>query len=209
MRPYFTFKEPFSLAFSGGKDSLAVLHWVCSKSEYRRHLDLVFHVNHGLPGDDEIAERAYETARHFDVPYKTFSVSSLPPAGVSVEAWCREKRYEVFSQFAKVLTCHHLGDAVEQYFMNWLKGCPEHLPISPRYDNIIRPFITTRPKAIQTYLERNNLQSLVVEDWLNEDLGKVRSWTRQKVLPLIEERFGMEKVVLKKFYIYHSPVNKK
>ena len=132
------------------------------------------------------------------------------PVG-SLEAYCREKRYRFFDSMsfnkpANILLSHHLGDATEQYLMNCMKGCPEHKPIHEvvKRDSgttILRPFITSWSSTTHNYCMENDLEEFIVPDPLNQDMSKTRNWVRNMVLPTIQERFGLEKVVLKKFYL--------
>jgi tRNA(Ile)-lysidine synthase len=124
----------------------------------------------------------------------------------NIEDVLRKQRLKFFSSLNKdIILCHHLNDAVESYLMNTLKGCPEYIPIpiiTKFHDNnfnIIRPFLKTKKKDIESYVINNNLYDFVVEDPTNNDNKYRRNLIRNSILPSLD-KFGLEKVVLKKFY---------
>lgn len=101
------------------------------------------------------------------------------------------------------MLAHHLNDAVESYFMNFLKGCPEHTPI-PKETSIgdsklIRPFLRTKKNSFVELACKHDLFRYVVEDETNAHNEYRRNWTRNEVLPKLKP-FGLEKIVRKKFY---------
>lgn len=197
-------KQDFYVAVSGGVDSIACLHLLS-----RIYKDKVYacHFNHNFQSTNakmqEIVERFCDqhniklivAKRQSDVKIKN-----------NIEDHLRKQRIEFFSSLNKdVILCHHLNDAVESYLMNTLKGCPEYLPIpiTTKFHNnnykIIRPFLKTKKKEIESYINNNNLYNFVVEDPTNKDNKYRRNFIRNSILPSLD-KFGLEKVVLKKFY---------
>jgi tRNA(Ile)-lysidine synthetase-like protein len=193
-------RSGYWIAFSGGKDSIAMAH----RLRVFGHCKGLLHFNHGLECDDQIEREAVVAAQRIGMPIVVGRGEVNTENQQSLEAACREARYEwIESQSpGNVVVCHHLGDAAEQYFLNLFKGCPEYVPIkemSQRRGNtvIIRPFIRTPSKDVENYLRSNGLHSLVADDPLNKDLRKLRNRARSVLKDWPQ---NLEKTVLKKFY---------
>lgn len=192
-----------NIAFSGGADSLAAAHI------FRRFHPTLYHFNHSfLPEDDEIESLAQSAAHKIGLPFVTVKGTNAYKSG-SVEAWCRDQRYNWFRTLGGTLiTGHNLSEATESYMMNCLRGCPEHLPIPVKnqFDKtlVIRPLILATKKEILDYLSKHSLQDKIVEDPLNLDLTKRRNWIRLSLLPQIKEKTNLEKVVKKRYLTYLS-----
>ena len=192
------------IAFSGGKDSVAMAHRLKKYTRIKNNIKGLLHFNHGFDMSDTIEREARLTADHLKLDWypgkvlKPFNFNSKR----SVEDWCREKRYLFFDQFpGRIVVCHHLGDAAESYMMNCLKGQPEYKPIpsvTERANNvIIRPFIGCKSKEVVKYLDENDLQLHYKHDPMNDD----PTILRVKIRRMLRDFPGTEKVVLKKFYL--------
>lgn len=197
--------QKFIFALSGGSDSIAVVHFLNKKG-----FDFIaVHVNNKfIPQDDEIANRVEWFCGDKDIPYVILTTKEKYNKG-SKEDFCRNVRYNALRSFAKkhgydyICTAHHLDDCIESYFLNFLKGCPEYIPIQYfcKYPEvtIFRPFLLNKKVDFLEYLEYHNLEALVMEDELNNDLNLMRNWTRNVVLPMIDKKYkGLSKVVFKK-----------
>ena len=197
-------KQEFCVAVSGVVDSIACLHLL---SRIYKDKVSACHFNHNFQPINakmqKIVERFCDqqnikltiAKRQSDVKIKS-----------NIEDHLRKQRLEFFSSLNKdIILCHHLNDAVESYLMNTLKGCPEYLPIpiTTKFHNnnhkMIRPFLKTKKKEIESYIDNNNLRDFVVEDPTNKDNKYRRNFIRNSILPSLD-KFGLEKVVLKKFY---------
>lgn len=189
----FQLSKDVNIGFSCGKDSIALAHYFKNK---RYNVKLI-HVYNGLPGDDLIKEKARRFALDFN--YSIDVVPSIPYEG-NLENECRNARIRAFSfyKYAKILVAHHLGDCVENYLRNCFSGHPEHQPMTfmtPfRYHAIMRPFLMVRPAEIEEYIDKNNLRSYIAEDQLTPKSR--RHWMRTKLLPVINENYQLESVVL-------------
>lgn len=191
-------KPPLGICFSGGADSLAAAHL------FRRFKPTLYHFNHSLiPEDDDIETKAKSAANKLNLPFVSKKGTVKYKSG-SVEAWCREQRYNWFRTLGGTLiTGHNLSEAVEGYMINCLRGCPEHLPIPTvnQFDNtlVIRPLILTPKVEILDYLHKHNLSNEIVDDPLNLDLTKRRNWIRASLIPEIKKVTNLEKVVKKRY----------
>ena len=188
-------------ACSGGIDSIAFLHFL----SHGNHKPCVVHFNHHLlPEDDLFEKKVQKFCEKFNLKFYIQHCEEKYNTG-SVEGWCRKVRYEfLYSLSGNVATGHHLGDAVENYLFNCIRGCPEYLPMPVRTKNIIRPFILTDKASIVSHVEKNNLSEYVEEDPLNNDISKTRNWIRGVIVPEIKKRYNLDTVVRK---IYRKKID--
>ena len=195
----------FGVALSGGIDSIAVAHFLRKGNK-----DFIaIHVNAKyIEQDDEAARKVRMFCKDYDIPLVLREVEGSYGGG-SVEAWCREKRYDILrgvcrqEDLEQLVVCHHLDDCVESYLMNCFNGVPEYVPIPFRTSwgdvEVVRPFLLTGKEDFRGYVERQGLMGYVTEDELNGDLGLQRNWIRQCLRPMVETRYvGLSKVVKKK-----------
>jgi tRNA(Ile)-lysidine synthase len=182
-------------ACSGGIDSIAFLYFL-SKGNHKP--SCVVHFNHHLLPEDDLFEKK---VRNFCEELKLkFYVHHCDEKYIdgSVEEWCRKVRYKfLYSLSGNVATGHHLGDAVENYIFNCIRGYPEYLPMPIKTKNIIRPFILTDKESIVSYVEKNKLSSYIEDDPLNNDFTKTRNWIRGVIIPEIKKRYNLNTVVRK------------
>jgi tRNA(Ile)-lysidine synthase len=197
--------QKFILALSGGNDSIAVAHFLKQKE-----FDFIaVHVNNKfIPQDDDTAKKVKSFCEKQSILY-TILISKEKYNKGSKEDFCRKVRYDLLRSFAKkhnydfICTAHHLDDCVESYFLNFLKGTPEYIPIQfyCKYPEVtvFRPFLLNKKIDFIQYLESNNLSQYATEDELNSDLTLMRNWSRNVILPMIEKKYkGLHKVVFKK-----------
>jgi tRNA(Ile)-lysidine synthase len=124
----------------------------------------------------------------------------------NVEHNLRNDRLDFFRSLNHdIVLCHHLNDAVESYIMNMLRGCPEYIPIPTitQLDDssysIRHPFLLSPKENMMSYANSQKLNGYVIEDETNQDSKYRRNWIRNEVAPMFE-KFGLEKIVKKKFY---------
>ena len=198
-------KSKFIFALSGGSDSIVACHFLHKKG-FDFH---AVHVNNKfIPQDDEISEKVENFCDDRLIPYTILKASEKYVKG-SKEDFCRNVRYSLLRNYAEkqgfdfICTAHHLDDCVESYFLNFLKGTPEYVPIQfyCKYPevSIFRPFLLNKKLDFVEYLEYHDLTKFVMEDDMNNDLKLMRNWTRKVVLPMIDAKYaGLQKVVFKK-----------
>lgn len=194
------------VAVSGGVDSIVGLHLLHRLLGPRIK---ACHFNHNLRPRNNVMEKAVEWFCEDNNIY-LITGKRIGQMGESfTEAELREFRHKFFAAISdNIVNCHHLDDAVENYMMNCLKGCPENIPIKPvsEFDQftIYRPFLKSRKEKFRRYAENNFLDEYVVEDETNEDSDHCRrNWIRNEILPQFKD-MGLPKVVLKKFYLSES-----
>lgn len=207
-------KEEFYVAVSGGNDSIAASHVLLLKKKKFS----IIHINHKfIPEDDAIADSVKSYAKNLGVECKILE-SPYPPDfenHLGSEGWCRKIRMDLFSSLDKnIIMCHHLDDAIESYLMNAFRGNPHYCPIpfETRLNDkckIIRPFLFTRRQDFEDYVELNpTLKQHIFYDPMNNDLTRMRNWTRHLIIPTIGKQYqGLPKVVRKKLLAFKKESN--
>lgn len=168
------------VAVSGGRDSMAGLHWLMRKPE---RVKGVIHINHDT-GD--FADRAEVFVGNYcaekNIPFHAYDYKK---SGKDTEETWREFRYSVFHSFdLPVITAHHMDDCLEEYIICVLKrGYIGSIPYSNK--NVVRPFRLWRREDINDYVERNNIP--YVEDPTNINTKYLRNKVRHQLVPLALE----------------------
>lgn len=193
--------DTFSIAISGGVDSIACAHLLKTLGYNFKAI----HYNHNQREQNELM---VDVCKKFcdDFEIELTIGECKVKYTKNIEDNLRKERLKFFEEIGgNIIICHHLGDCVEQYMMNFLKGCPEYKPIQQisEFDKftILRPFIKNSKSNLEDWVDRRGLSDYVVVDETNSDSKYERNWIRNEILPKIEERRGLEKVVLKKFYM--------
>jgi tRNA(Ile)-lysidine synthase len=122
---------PLVVAYSGGRDSTALLGLACALRDERVRgfgRPHAVHVHHGLhPDADAWAEHCERQCAALNVALSVHRVR-VERRGIGVEAAAREARYRVLAETARelgaaaVLTAHHLDDRLETFLLQWIRG---------------------------------------------------------------------------------------
>jgi tRNA(Ile)-lysidine synthase len=182
-----------AVAVSGGSDSMAVLDFL---GRSNRDL-LVLHFNHGTAFAPEAEAFVKNYCENRGIPLEVGTVARERASDESKEEYWRNERYAFFSNFLdrKIITCHHLDDAVETWLFTSIHGNPMLIPYSR--DNFIRPFLTTRKVALSGWCNRKEVPFL--EDPSNTDVAYMRNLIRHKLMEnVLTINPGIHKVVKKK-----------
>lgn len=183
-----------TIAFSGGVDSLAIAHFL---KNGRKAITLA-HFNHGCPVSDAIELGCRELADKLELPIIVKKIDDPDcPVGQSIEDFWRRNRYRWLRNIdGKVITAHHLNDAVETWLWSAIHGSPKLIPVES--GNIYRPFLLTPKREFQAYCDASNL--IPVADSCNEDLSLTRNYMRANLIPVVDKiNPGIEKVIRKKY----------
>jgi tRNA(Ile)-lysidine synthase len=201
-----------AVAFSGGRDSLALLHATCRSAAALGLQVVALHVHHGLQpeADDWVlwAQRLCARWRRCGWPLRLrwVRLSGAPAPGDSLEAWARNGRYEALARLAKeegadlVLLAQHRRDQAETVMLQLLRGAgPAGLSAMPllaqgRGLGWARPWLNQPRQAVEAYLQRHRLRPL--EDPSNSDVRLARNRLRLQVWPVLLAAFGDAEVVL-------------
>ena len=173
----------YIVAVSGGVDSMVLLD-LLSKAD---SLELIVaHFNHGIRTDAQKDEQLVEkVVLKLDLPLEIGRAKLGPSAS---EEQARKARYDFLRKVQKnystnkIITAHHLDDAIETAIINILRGTGRRgLSAIHANPNILRPLLNISKNEIKQYAQEHNIEWH--EDTTNTDIAYLRNYVRLKVLP--------------------------
>lgn len=191
--------DKIGVAVSGGRDSMALLHYLLSRVD--KSQIVVINIEHGIRGDKSKADSLFvqQYADKMDIEAIMIEVDTLKHCldnKLTIEQAARDLRFLEFDKLIeqkvvdKIALAHHKGDQCETILMRILRGTGinglQGIQVS-RDDKYIRPLIDISRNEIDEYIEANSIP--YVEDETNEDNDYTRNFIRNEVLPLIETRY--------------------
>lgn len=197
-------KDHLLLAVSGGLDSV-VLCELCKQAGYDFS---IAHCNFQLRGEESDRDEKFveALAKKYGVPFflKKFDTVAISKTGKkSIEETARDLRYKWFYELLEllktsnlkpqttnlVLTAHHADDNIETLLMNFFRGTGIKglHGILPKQGQLIRPLLFATRKELETFAEENKLA--FVTDSTNAENEYTRNFFRNKIIPLVSERF--------------------
>jgi len=191
-----------TVAFSGGSDSVALLHlfWRLKK-EVGLRLNAV-HVEHGIRGQSSLrdAEFAKTFCQGLAIPLQIVHLDVLgyqqENAGISVEETARLLRFQALREKATEKTStiialgHHADDQIETILLNILRGTGisglRGIQKIREEDGFFyfRPLLDFTKSDILTYCRKNHLD--YVDDETNFETDYTRNRLRLELIPLLE-----------------------
>lgn len=183
------------IACSGGVDSMVMCDFMLgSKKKFT-----IVHVHHGTKHADDAYNFVKSFAQKNDIPLIVKKIKSYQESNTekSCEEYWRDERYKLFHSLeGKVVTGHHLDDAVEWWVFSSLHGKSKLIPIENK--NVIRPLLITEKSKILNWAVRKNIQH--VTDPSNKEIKYRRNLIRHKLLPhVLQVNPGIRKVIKKKY----------
>jgi tRNA(Ile)-lysidine synthase len=196
------------IGVSGGRDSVALLHWLVSRGFKRL---TICHLDHGLRGRASRADAAFveRLARKYALNFTTerADVAALAKARrISIETAAREARYAFFARTARRDKCrtlflaHHADDQAETFLFNLFRGAgaaglgamrPESTrKIDGVQLRINRPLLAVWREEIDEYIAAHRLKFR--EDASNAKTNHTRNKMRHEIIPALEKWFGRE-----------------
>jgi len=196
----------YLIGVSGGRDSIALLHWLVNLG-YKKLI--VCHLNHHLRGrsSDADARLVKELAAKYRVDFELGAANVRVLAKkkkMSIETAAREARYSFFAKAAKrhgcrtIFLAHHADDLVETFFINLFRGAGSAGLVAIRESStrriddieltIVRPFLPVWRKEIDSYVREHRLRFR--EDASNKNLDPLRNRLRHRVIPYLEKVLG-------------------
>ena len=201
-----------AVAYSGGRDSTALLH-ATAVAAVRSGIDVVaLHVHHGLSpsADDWLVHCRGQCSawaeRGLPVSFAFECLAGGPAPGDSVEAWARDARRAALRRMALaqrtglILLAHHRRDQAETWLLQALRGAGARglasMPRRAERDGIVwcRPWLDRPTEQIDAYVREHRLEH--IEDDSNRDPRFARNRLRLQVWPALTAAFGQADVAL-------------
>lgn len=194
------FKENQSVlvGFSGGKDSVVLLHALNQLSKNYGIKVTALHINHNIRGkeakQDEEFCREFCTSHNIDFLCKNvYAIDYAEKNKIGLEEAARILRYNAFSEvlkeknITKIATAHTASDNLETVIFNLTRGSgAEGLKgIPPARDNIVRPLIYCSTDDVLAYAKEKKLK--YVTDSTNSDTDYTRNHIRHNIIPLLKQ----------------------
>ncbi|MDR0371783.1 MAG: tRNA lysidine(34) synthetase TilS, partial [Prevotellaceae bacterium] len=184
---------PVITGFSGGGDSVALLH-ILNRLGYKcvaAHCN--FHLRSAESDRDETFCRIF--AEKSGIPFEKTDFETTAYAArehVSIEMAARMLRYDWFEAIRKrygaqaVAVAHHSDDSIETMLINMMRGTGIRglRGIRPRNDFVVRPLLCTNREEINHYLEENGLDCVMDSTNLSDEY--TRNFIRLRLLPLMK-----------------------
>lgn len=189
-------RRPVIVAFSGGADSVTLLHALHSLG----YTCIAAHCNFHLRGDESDRDQRFCTtfAESLGIPLEIahFDIGTYRrDSRISVEMACRETRYRWFDTLMSrhnaiaLAVGHHRDDNVETVMLNMLRasGVRGLSGMRPRNGNIIRPMLSLTRSDIEGYVRDCGLE--YVTDSTNRENEFRRNRLRNIILPQLRGTF--------------------
>ena len=186
------------IAFSGGPDSTALLHLISKMKTDFEIKPQAIHINHNLSNQSgKWAEHCKNICMNLDIDLLTESIE-ITSEGGGIESAARQSRYKIFRNILKkgeqIALAHHSDDVAETILMRMLRGTGIDGLEGPKFKRnlgagiLIRPFLNISKKEILSYLNENKLH--FINDDSNKDNSFDRNFLRNKIFPLLEDRWN-------------------
>lgn len=191
--------DGYCVAFSGGLDSMVLLHALHSlRGEPGDFALRAVYIHHGLhPEADAWSARCEAVAARLNVPYVARSVCVERDTGEGLEAAARRARYAAFAELLaadeQLLTAHHAEDQLETYLLRLLRGTGVHglasiVERAPFADGwLLRPLLSVGRADLTAYAQAHGLDW--IDDPSNIDTTLDRNYLRHKVVPVLRARW--------------------
>lgn len=200
------------VGFSGGPDSLCLLHALIQISEPYNLTIIPVHVNHKLrPSADDEAEACCRMCDRWGLECTVFEAdckSMAEDLGISLEEAGRYIRYDVFDEVAEdvksngtdedsifIALAHNADDQSETVLFRLLRGTGVHglagMPEVRASDGgylIIRPILQVTREEIEKYIKENNLHPNIDES--NFETDYTRNKIRNELIPYLEKNYN-------------------
>ena len=194
-----------AVAYSGGRDSTALLHATLVTARSLGVVVVALHVNHRLSAHANDWERHCRhqcerwAADGLPVSFAAVRLRSQPQPGDSIEAWARRERYAALKRLAQrhgaevVLLAHHRRDQAETLILQALRSAGvaglSGMPRTIERDGLrwARPWLDKPRSVIEAYVQAWGLA--YIDDDSNSDDRYARNRLRHRVWPALEQAF--------------------
>lgn len=200
--------EVIGVATSGGRDSMALLHYLNSIKEKLDCQVLAINIDHCIR-DNSVNDSLFvhDYCEENNIRFYKFKVDALKLAheqNLSVEQAARQARYGVFDSLIqkgvvnKIAIAHHTSDQAETILLNIFRGtglAGAKGMEANRENKYIRPFLDTSREDIEKYIAQNQIP--YVDDETNSQNEYTRNYLRNVVMPLLNKKFpSVEKNII-------------
>jgi len=200
-------RQSILVAVSGGLDSMTLLHVLRQLAAKNGWQLSVAHFNHQLRGADSDDDEQFvgETAANLKLDFISgrADVGALARKGkISVEMAARNLRHDFLARTAKrlkiktIALAHHADDQVELFFLRLLRGAGGEgvagmkwtgpSPGDPTID-LVRPLLDQSKAVLRRFAGEQRIAFR--EDATNAQLDFFRNRIRNKLLPLLSQKF--------------------
>lgn len=186
------------VGFSGGPDSVALLHILHSLGYRCRALHCNFHLRGEESDRDEAFARRFCLDHEIALQVEHFdTLSYMSEHGLSLEMAARRLRYDWWqrllsdpdAQGLRIALGHHLDDSLETMLMNLMRGTGIQgltgIVAHNEATRVIRPLLCLTRAEILDYLAENHLG--YVTDSSNLEGDTLRNRVRLELLPLMQQ----------------------
>ena len=186
------------VAFSGGLDSMVLLHALATGAKVGNETLFAVHITHGLHEDSDDWLRFCESvAGELGVEFASLEAVVDRSTGQGLEAAARRARYGALRNFVSrndwLFSAHHRDDQAETLLLNLMRGSGpaglagigEVQPIAEGW--LVRPLLDYSRRDLLAYAERFELTW--IDDPSNEDRSFDRNYLRHEILPRLDERW--------------------
>src|SRR6267378_367845 len=200
--------QRYLIGVSGGRDSVALLHWLTTLG-YRKLT--ICHLDHKLRGGASqtdarfVASIARKLGLNCEIG-RTDVRALAARSRLSIETAARAARFAFFVRIARQKRCrtiflgHHADDLVETALLNLFRGAsPGGIAAMRKISihrigktklTILRPLLGVWRSEINSYIGERHLEFR--EDATNAVLHSSRNKIRHRILPDIENQFGRD-----------------
>jgi len=186
------------VAFSGGIDSVALLY-ACSvlKKDGRLNELKAIHVNHNLSINAKLWEdHCINICKKLNIELTIHNIF-IETNKDGLESAARKGRYDVFNKVVKhneqLLLGHHADDVAETILFRLFRGTGIDGLQGPKLKRkigegtLIRPLLKFSKKELLDFITTNKID--YIEDESNKESNQDRNYIRNKIMPLIHERW--------------------
>jgi len=189
----FSPSERLLVAVSGGLDSVVLTHLLCEGG----YPIGIAHCNFKLRGEDSDGDEVFvrQLSQQLGLPYYTQSWPTealAQKSGISIQVAARELRYEWLEEvrnnegYDRIVTAHHLNDAIETLLYHLAKGCGIHglQGIPAKNGCVVRPLLFATREEVEAYADTRRLAFR--EDISNASDKYDRNRIRRHIIPVLK-----------------------
>ncbi|TAL61806.1 MAG: tRNA lysidine(34) synthetase TilS [Legionella sp.] len=183
------------VGFSGGLDSTVLLHVLAAQPDLKNKL-LAVHIHHGIsPNALAWQTHCQRFCQELGIAFVADSVDF--DRSSNVEEHARQARYDVFASYLSndkaLLLGHHQDDQAETVLLQLFRGAGVDGLAAMNAESqlekgvLLRPFLMHSRKELENYAEVYHLTW--IEDESNQELNYSRNYLRQRIIPLLVEKW--------------------